>query len=79
LALADSEQAKAQEYLRQCGYTDFDRPITLTTPFSEDVLCRACFFRPRRIAEIVPSAVYALPGFEFTEYYFVVSDESARN
>ncbi len=31
-------------------------------------------FSPRRITEIVPGRVYALSGFEFTEYYFVVSD-----
>ena len=29
---------------------------------------------PRRISEVVPGRVYALSGFEFTEYYFVVSD-----
>jgi len=74
LALADGEQAKAPEYLRRSGYTDFNRPITLTTPFSEDVLPGHAF-SPRRIAEIVPSRVYALSGFEFTEYYFVVSDD----
>jgi glyoxylase-like metal-dependent hydrolase (beta-lactamase superfamily II) len=28
---------------------------------------------PRRIAEIVPRRVYVPSGFEFTEYYFVVS------
>src|SRR5580700_4308884 len=35
LALADGEQSKAQDYLRRSGYKDFDRPITLITPFSE--------------------------------------------
>jgi len=42
------------------GYKDFDRPITLITPFSEEV-ARARF-SPRRIAEIVPGRVYALSG-----------------
>jgi glyoxylase-like metal-dependent hydrolase (beta-lactamase superfamily II) len=74
LALTDGEQAKAQDYLRQSGYKDFDRPITLITPFSEDVASGHAF-APRRIAEIVPGRVYALSGFEFTEYYFVVSDD----
>ena len=32
-------------------------------------------FSPRRISEILPGRVYALSGFEFTEYYFVVSDD----
>ncbi len=74
LALADGEQAKAQEYLRKSGYKDFDRPITLITPFSEDVATGHAF-SPRNIAQIVPGRVYALSGFEFTEYYFVVSDD----
>ena len=74
LALADGEQAKAQDYLRRSDYKSFDRPITLITPFSEDVASGHAF-SPRRIAEIVPGRVYALSGFEFTEYYFVVSDD----
>ncbi len=74
LALVDGEQVKAQDYLRQSGYRDFNRPITLITPFSEEV-ASGHSFSPRRIAEIVPGRVYALSGFEFTEYYFVVSDD----
>jgi glyoxylase-like metal-dependent hydrolase (beta-lactamase superfamily II) len=74
LALADGEQAKAEEYLRASGYKSFDRPITLITPFSEDVASGHAFV-PRHIAEIVPGRIYALSGFEFTEYYFVVSDD----
>src|SRR6266851_8880160 len=66
LALADGEQVKAQDYLRRSGYTDFNRPITLITPFSEEVASGHAF-SPRRIAEIVPGRVYALSGFEFTE------------
>ena len=74
LAVADGDQAKAQDYLRRSGYKDFDRPITLTTPFSEEA-ATGHTFAPRRISEIVPGRVYALSGFEFTEYYFVVSDD----
>jgi len=74
LALVDGEQVKAHDYLRQSGYRDFHRPITLLTPFSEEVASGHAF-SPRRIAEIVPGRVYALSGFEFTEYYFVVSDD----
>ena len=74
LALTDGEQVKAQDYLGRSGYRDFDRPITLITPFSEEVASGHAF-SPRRIAEIVPGRVYALSGFEFTEYYFVVSDD----
>jgi len=74
LALADRNQAKAQEYLRQSGFKSFDKPVVLTTPFSEDTLSGHAFVSPR-IAEIIPGRVYALSGFEFTEYYFVVSDD----
>ena len=74
LAVAEGEQAKGQDYLRRSGYKDFDRPITLITPFSEEVASGHAFV-PQRIAEIVPGRVYALSGFEFTEYYFVVSDD----
>src|SRR6516162_5519327 len=74
LALNDGDRAKAQMYLRQSGYSDFDRAITLATPFSED-RASGHMFAPRRIREIVPGRVYALTGFEFTEYYFVVSQD----
>jgi hypothetical protein len=36
LALNNGDKAKAQDYLRRSGYSDFDHPITLATPFSED-------------------------------------------
>ncbi len=74
LALANGERNKAQDYLRRSGYNDFDRPITLITPFSEEVALGHTF-SPRRIETIVPGRVFALSGFEFTEYYFVVSDD----
>src|SRR5215510_5819785 len=72
LAFSDGDQAKAQDYLRRSGYADFDHPIVLATPFAEDA-ASGHTFAPRRIAEIVPGRVYVLSGFEFTEYYFVVS------
>jgi Zn-dependent hydrolases, including glyoxylases len=74
LALNNGDNTKAQDYLRRSGYSDFDHPITLATPFSEDKVAGHAF-APQRIAEIVPHRVYALSGFEFTEYYFVVSKD----
>src|SRR5215831_17842725 len=70
----EGDQAKAQDYLKRSGYTDFESPITLATPFSEDTVAGHAF-SPRRISEIVPGRVYLLTGFEFTEYYFVVSED----
>jgi glyoxylase-like metal-dependent hydrolase (beta-lactamase superfamily II) len=74
LALNDGDTAKAQQYLRRSGYSDFNHLITLATPFSED-RASGHAFAPRRIAEIVPGRVYVLTGFEFTEYYFLVSSD----
>ena len=74
LALNDGDTAKANEYLRSSGYRNFDHPIALATPFSEDRVSGHAF-APRRIVEVVPGRVYTLTGFEFTEYYFVVSKD----
>jgi len=74
LALNDGDAPKANEYLRRSGYSDFHHPITLATPFSEDRNTGHAF-APRIIRQIVPGRVYALSGFEFTEYYFVVSKD----
>src|SRR5262245_19990534 len=74
LALNEGDNEKAREYLRRSGYRDFDHPITLATPFSEDrVLGHA--FAPRVIREVIPGRVYVLTGFEFTEYYYVLSKD----
>src|SRR5262245_460790 len=70
----DGHAARAQEYLRLSGYADVEKDITLTTPFAED-LATGHTFAPKRLAEVVPGKVYALSGYEFTEYYFVVSDD----
>jgi hypothetical protein len=77
LAAANGDETKAKEYLQRSGYTSLQQPITLITPFSEDAMSGHTF-SPRRIAEIVPHRVYALSGFEFTEYYFVVSDDGQQ-
>jgi glyoxylase-like metal-dependent hydrolase (beta-lactamase superfamily II) len=74
LATADGDEAQAQDLLRRSGYRSLDEPITLMTPFSEETALGHAF-APRGIIEIVPHRVYALSGFEFTEYYFIVSDD----
>jgi hypothetical protein len=70
----DGHTASAQDYLRLSGYADFKKPITLTTPFAEDRSVGHTF-SPKRMTEAVPGKVYTLSGYEFTEYYFVVSDD----
>jgi glyoxylase-like metal-dependent hydrolase (beta-lactamase superfamily II) len=68
--LGNSAQAERQQALS--GYAATAKPAIFTTPYSGD----AAFghrFSAREIREVVPGKVYALSGFEFTEYYFVVS------
>jgi glyoxylase-like metal-dependent hydrolase (beta-lactamase superfamily II) len=65
---------RADVHLRRSGYAAFDKPVTFTTPFSEDAATGHTFW-PRRIVDVVPGKIYALSGFEFTEYYFVVTDD----
>src|SRR5215831_1131119 len=67
LALDDGDRSKAQEYLRQSGYNNFDKPVVLTTPFSGGTVSGYTFV-PRGVKEVVPGRVYALSGFEFTEF-----------
>jgi glyoxylase-like metal-dependent hydrolase (beta-lactamase superfamily II) len=74
LSQLDDPAVQAREYLKLSGYADFGKPITLTTPFAED-LAAGHTFSPKRIAEIIPNKVYVLSGYEFTEYYFWVSDD----
>jgi glyoxylase-like metal-dependent hydrolase (beta-lactamase superfamily II) len=74
LASADGDAARAQDYLHRSGYPDLNKQIVLNTAFSEN-LATGHAFCPKRIAEVVPHRVYVLSGFEFTEYYFVVSED----
>jgi glyoxylase-like metal-dependent hydrolase (beta-lactamase superfamily II) len=74
LAESAGQRGRAQDYLWRSGYADLRNPIILSTPFSEDA-ASGHTFSAKGIAEIVPRRVYALSGFEFTEYYFVVSDD----
>src|SRR5216684_6573288 len=60
--------------LRGGGEKPAENPITLVTPFGEDP-STGHSFSARRIAEVVPGRVFALSGFEFTEYYFFVSED----
>jgi glyoxylase-like metal-dependent hydrolase (beta-lactamase superfamily II) len=64
--------AEARRYQALSGITAEKRTATFTTPFAEDASAGHTF-SPRLIREVIPGTVYVLSGFEFTEYYFVVS------
>ncbi len=69
-----NDQNQAQAYLQLSGYDSFDKQITLTTPYAVNAT-KGHTFHPKRLREIVPGKVFNLSGFEFTEYYFVVSKD----
>jgi glyoxylase-like metal-dependent hydrolase (beta-lactamase superfamily II) len=75
LADARGDRAASRDYLRRSGYAELDKPISLTTPFTEDAASGHGFAAQPRISELIPGKVYGLSGFEFTEYYFVVSED----
>jgi glyoxylase-like metal-dependent hydrolase (beta-lactamase superfamily II) len=77
LAMDDGNQASAQDYLKRSGYQNFGKRIVLTTPFSEDALY-GHRFGTRRIREVIPGKVFSLSGFEFTEFYFVLSQDGKQ-
>ena len=66
------DEAQAQRELAASGFTSYDKPVLFTTPFVEDRDAGHAF-SARRIRELVPGSVYAVSGYDFTEYYFVIS------
>ena len=68
------DQKEAQAYLQLSGYDSLDKRITLTTPYAVNAT-KGHTFHPKRLREIVPGKIFNLSGFEFTEYYFVVSED----
>jgi len=66
------DAVEAGKYRALSGSTTGDHHTLFTTPFAEDGT-GGHPFSARTIREIVPNTVYVLSGFEFTEYYFIVS------
>ena len=66
------EDAEAHRYQALSGFDTENQPALFTTPFSWGA-ADGHAFSSRTIREVVPGMVYALSGFEFTEYYFIVS------
>ena len=46
--------AKARDYLRLSGYTDFEKSVTLTTPYAEG-LATGHTFSPKRMSRRCPT------------------------
>lgn len=66
------EDVAARRYQALSGFDSENKLATFTTPFSEDAI-GGHTFSSRSIREVVPDTVYVVSGFEFTEYYFIVS------
>lgn len=69
-----NNEKQAQTYLKLSGYDNFDKQITLTTPYAVNAQ-KGFTFHPKRLRQIVPGRIFNLSGFEFTEYYFIVSED----
>ena len=69
---AQGDGAQAARYLALSGYGSETRPALFTTPFGTGTSAGSTF-APQTIREVVKDSVYVLTGFEFTEYYFIVS------
>jgi glyoxylase-like metal-dependent hydrolase (beta-lactamase superfamily II) len=72
LSRESGDDAEARRYQSLSGYANEVKPVVFTTPFASDA-ASGHTFSPRKIRELVLGRVYLLSGFEFTEYYFVVS------
>ena len=65
---------EAQAYLTRSGYDSFQKNVYFTASYAVNAK-KGFTFYPKRLKEIVPGKVFLLSGLEFTEYYFVVSDD----
>ena len=72
LARQRGDASPAQVALAASRDAGHGKPVVLTTPFSENPISGHAF-AARRIKELVPGTVYLVSGYEFTEYYFVIS------
>jgi glyoxylase-like metal-dependent hydrolase (beta-lactamase superfamily II) len=72
LAQQRGDASAAQVALAATRDSGSGKPVVLTTPFSESPILGHTF-APRHITELVPGTVYLVSGYEFTEYYFVIS------
>jgi len=69
---ARGDGAQAAHDLALSGYTTESRRAMFTTPFGTSASTGGTF-APQAIREVVKDSVYLLSGFEFTEFYFIVS------
>jgi glyoxylase-like metal-dependent hydrolase (beta-lactamase superfamily II) len=67
-------EAAASRHLALSGYGSSSPQALFTTPFSE-LPAEGHKFSPKVIREVTPGSVYVLSGFDFTEYYFVISKD----
>jgi glyoxylase-like metal-dependent hydrolase (beta-lactamase superfamily II) len=69
---AQGDAVRAAQYQALSGYTAASRAALFTTPFGTGTPAGSTFV-PQTVREVVKDSVYVLSGFEFTEFYFVIS------
>lgn len=73
LARKAGDAVAAKRYLKKSGYQSFERTVAIDSTFALSAETGFAFVEPS-ITELIPGRVYQASGFEFTEYYFVVSE-----
>ena len=73
----EEKEGAAQDYLALSGYESFEKPILLGTSYASNPQ-DGHTFHPQKITAVVPGKIFAMSGFEFTEYYFIVSEDGGN-
>lgn len=72
-----NDSANAKRYLELSGYTSFDREYRLDSQFAASAERGLTLSLPE-IVEVVPERVFAVSGFEMTEFYFIVTADGTQ-
>ena len=65
---------EARRFLALSGYESDEPAVNLSTSFAVNAETGHTFY-PRRLQQVIPGKIFALSGYEFTEYYFVVTED----
>lgn len=70
------QEGEAARWLAASGYDSLEKESMFVTPYTVSAEFGARM-APESIREIVPGRVFLLSGFEFTEYYFIISRDGS--
>ncbi len=68
----DAEQSN--KFLEMSGFESLEKTVIYTTANSTNGKTGSTF-HPKRLTEVIPEKIFNQTGYEFTEFYFIVSDD----